>query len=225
MLAPMERAREGVLTAVAMIVSAGVLIIANPDVTAVASTADGVVILPNTLTTLAVDDQPIERQIGGLVQNVFRQIRWTLRTMGWMFWRALDWWGSWIRSLAFSLAVAVVAALADGGLVTAWRGEGIRSLLTYSALMLYVYTRLLFSGGVNLAPKLLLVGALIYGVVRRDLVPDQTLVPGRVEDVIFIAVATRAFVYACPDELVNQYAERAVRLKRRVLASSRTDLS
>jgi uncharacterized membrane protein YkvA (DUF1232 family) len=87
--------------------------------------------------------------------------------------------------------------------------------------MLYVYTRLLFSAGVNLAPKLLLVGALIYGVVRSDFVPDSSLVPGRIEDIVLIVIATRVFVYACPEELVNAYAERAVNLKRRVLSLQR----
>ena len=30
------------------------------------------------------------------------------------------------------------------------------------------------------------------------------------------AIAVRAFVYGCPQELVNEYAERAVTLKQRV---------
>ena len=54
-----------------------------------------------------------------------------------MFWRALDWWGGWLKRGAFSIAVAIVAALADSGLVNAWRAEGLRTLATYSALMLY----------------------------------------------------------------------------------------
>ena len=164
---------------------------------------------------------PVERQVSSFVKGVIKEIRWSFRMLLWMFWRALDWWGGWLKRGAFSLAVAIVAALADSGLVNAWRAEGLRTLATYSALMLYVYGRLLFSAGVNLAPKLLLAGALIYGFVFRDLVPVASFIPGRVEDIVFIVIATRFFVYSCPEALVNQYAQRAVGLKRRVLAPQR----
>jgi uncharacterized membrane protein YkvA (DUF1232 family) len=171
---------------------------------------------------LAADlDQPMEQQVSRFARNVFRQIRWAFRMLRAMFWRAVDWWGGWFKRAAFSLGVVVVAALADSGLVNAWRAEGLRTLFTYSALMLYVYGRLLFSAGVNLAPKLLLVGALIYGVFRRDLVPDRSIIPGRIEDIVLIVVATRTFVYACPEALVNEYAERAVGLMRRFRATQR----
>lgn len=169
-------------------------------------------------------DQPMERQVSGFARSVFRELRWSFRMLRWMFWRAVDWWGRWFKRAALSIGVAVVAALADGGLVNAWRAEGLRTLLTYSALMLYVYGRLLFSAGVNLAPKLLLIGALIYGVFRRDLVPDRAFFPGRLDDIVLIVVATRAFVYSCPETLVNEYAERAVNLKRRVTAIQRARL-
>jgi uncharacterized membrane protein YkvA (DUF1232 family) len=87
--------------------------------------------------------------------------------------------------------------------------------------MLYVYGRLLFSSGVTIAPKLLLAGAVAYGIFRRDLVPDRTLIPGRVDDAVLLVVATRAFVYACPEELIKEYADRAVSFKRRLLSLQR----
>jgi hypothetical protein len=166
-------------------------------------------------------EQPMERQVSSFARRVFREIRWSFRMLRWMFWRGIDWWGRWFKRAAFSIGVAVVAALADGGLVNAWRAEGLRTLLTYSVLMLYVYGRLLFSAGVHLAPKLLLIGALVYGVFRRDLIPDRSIIPGRIEDIVLIVVATRTFVYACPEALVNEYAERAVNLKRRFRAIQR----
>ena len=167
------------------------------------------------------EGQPIERWVSGLVKSVVRGIRWSFKKLRWMFGIAIDWWVAWFRRTGLLFGVAIVALLADSGLVGAWRAEGLRALVTYSSLMLYVYGRLLFSKGVSLAPKLLLLGALIYGVVRQDLVPDRSLVPGRVEDILLIIIATRAFVYACPEELVNEYAERAVSLKRRVLSTQR----
>jgi hypothetical protein len=161
-------------------------------------------------------DQPIERRVGGAAKELVRGVRRYFRTLSWMVGRAADWWGNWLKRASFYIAVAVVAALADASLVNAWRTEGLRALATYVPMMLYVYARLLFSGGVKLAPKLVLLGTIIYGIIWRDLLPDRRWVPGRLEDIILIAIATRAFVYACPEELVNQYAARAVTLRRRV---------
>jgi len=215
MLSRMERMWRAAPGALAALLVTGVLI---PCSAASASGAGSgaLPIVPSALVSLAVDDQPIERQIGTFAKRFLRNLRRTAKMPVWMFWRAVDWWRPWIKRGLFSFGVAVVAALADGGLVNAWRTEGLRTLLTYSGLMLYVYGRLLFSSGVHLAPKLLLVGALIYGVVRRDLVPDRGLLPGRLDDIILIVIATRTFVYACPEELVSEFADRAVMLKRRV---------
>ena len=34
--------------------------------------------------------------------------------------------------------------------------------------------------------------------------PHASFIPGRVEDIVFIVIATRAFVYSCPEALVNR---------------------
>ncbi len=166
--------------------------------------------------TVGFDDQPIERQVGGIAKTVFREVRRAFRMLRWMFWRAMDWWAGWIRRAAFSIIVAIAALLADRSLITVWRTQGLRSFFTHAALMLYVYGRLLFSAKVPIAPKLLLLGAFIYGVVPSDLVPDRRFWPGQLEDMLLITLAVRAFVYACPQESVNEYAERAVMLKQRM---------
>jgi hypothetical protein len=127
------------------------------------------------------------------------------------------WWRGWLQGLLFSIAVASIAVLADRGLVNAWRADGLRSAVVHSALMLYVYACLLFSGGVTLAPKLFLFGALIYGVIEQDLIPDSYI-----EDVVIIVVAARAFIYACPEALLNEYASRAVAFQRRITSVQRS---
>ena len=175
--------------------------------------------LPGLQMTAALDvDESFDQQIGGATKGLFRELRRYWRTLGWMVGKAVAWWGTWVKRGAFSLAVAIVAALADSGLVNVWRSEGVRALTTYVPLMLYVYARLLFSRGVSLAPKLLLLGAIVYGVVRDDFLPDRRLLRGRIEDVILIVVAARAFVYACPQPLVDAFAARAVRWRQRVSA-------
>src|SRR5262249_54047286 len=177
----MGRALQVVLTALAVLLASSVTS-DSPAVTAGAGS--GTIGAASAVRALGGDNQPLERQIRDIARSVLREVRWAMRTVVWMLWRGLDLWGTWLKRAGFSVAVSVVAALADSGLVNAWRGEGLRALARYSTLMLYVYTRLWFSGRVNLGAKLLLVGALIYGVVRHDLVPDSSLVPGRVEDVV-----------------------------------------
>lgn len=169
---------------------------------------------PALAMILLAQDDSLDDQIRGATTGLFRELRRAWRTATWMFGRAFDWWGGWLKRGAFSVAVALVAALADSGLVNAWRLAGLRALATYVPLTLYVYGRLLFSSGVTLAPKLLLLAALLYGAVRRDLIPDRSMVPGRIEDIVLIIIATRAFVYACPEALVEEYADRAVMLRR-----------
>jgi hypothetical protein len=157
----------------------------------------------------------VDGQISGAVKDVIRGVRRSWNTVQWMFSRAAFWWGDWLRRGAFSIAVAVIAALADRGLLNALRLDGLRALIGYVPLMLYVYGRLLFSRGVSLAPKVILLGTLVYGAVRGDLLPDTRL-SGRIEDIILIVIATRAFIYACPEELVDDYAQRAIGFRRRV---------
>jgi uncharacterized membrane protein YkvA (DUF1232 family) len=215
----MERGGAALRTTVAALVVGFVLTVAHQASRASVPASTTTVALPSDLLAPAVEQQPIGRPMKGLVAGGWGVFRSASRMLNRLFWDAVDWWGSWFKSALFSLGVAIAAALANNGLMSTWRVEGVRALATYSTLMLYVYTRLLFSSGVNLAPKLLFVAALVYGVIRRDLVPDSSLVPGRVEDVVFIVIATRAFVSACPEELVNAYAARAVTLMRRERSS------
>jgi len=190
--------------------------LAQPGVAGGLTATDAATRAPALAMTVLTQDDSLDHQIRGATMGLFRELRRAWRAVTWMFGRAFDWWGGWLKRGAFSIAVALVAALADSGLLNAWRLEGLRALVTYVPLTLYVYGRLLFSSGVSLAPKLLLVAALLYGAVRRDLIPDSSLVPGRIEDIVLIIIATRAFVYACPEALVEEYADRAVTLRRRL---------
>lgn len=166
---------------------------------------------------LAVE-QTFNEQIGAATKSFMRELRRYWRTLRWMANKTFARWGMWIRRSVFSVGVVVVAALADSGLINAWRTEGLRVLTTYVPLMLYVYARLLFARGVRLWPKLLLLAAVIYGVLRDDLIPDRRFPRGRIEDIALIAVATRIFIYTCPQPLVDAFAERAVRWRQRVSA-------
>src|SRR5215472_19157813 len=135
----MGRTLASILAALAVLVVGS---IPDSSQAVTAAVASGAVGTQTALAALDMEGQPLERQIGGFMRSVFRDIRWGFRLVGWMAWRAIDLWGTWLQCAAFALAVAVIAALADGGLVNAWRAQGVRALITYSTLMLYVYARL-----------------------------------------------------------------------------------
>lgn len=192
----------------------GLIILARPMVTAAVPPP---LTSGSTLSVSAGQGLPFQKDISRVWQHVVNGgrragIEWIR-----LFQDIAAWWRGWLQGLLLSIAVASIAVLADRGVVNAWRADGLRSAVMHSALMLYVYACLLFSGGVTLAPKLFFLGALIYGVIQQDLIPDSYI-----EDVVIIVIAARAFIYACPEALLNEYANRAVAFQRRI-ASLRTN--
>src|SRR5512140_489510 len=116
--------------------------LAAPAVDALPSGAEDMLEFEAAAVMLAQSDS-IDRQAGGIVKDVIRGVRRSWNTVQWMFSKAAFWWGDWLRRGAFSIAIAVVAALADTGLLNAFRLDGLRALVGYVPLMLYVYGRLL----------------------------------------------------------------------------------
>lgn len=213
MLLPMQMTGTWWPISVVMLVAAGVLVASSPDV----ADAAPMPLAPSALMTLAADaDQPVEKQVGGATKTLLHSFRRSFRLMRWGVQRAFILWAGSFKRILFSVGVAIMAALADGGLISTWRSAGLRTAVNYSGMMLYVHARLLFSNRVHLAPKLLLLGSIVYGAVRRDFVPDRATIPGRLDDIVLIIIATRTFIYACPEALVSEFADRAVDLRRRV---------
>lgn len=156
-----------------------------------------------------------EEQLGGWTRQRLRDIRRTARRVRWLLDRSLSVWWKWFKRSARFLLVALAAALADGQLVAAWRREGIRVIINYVPLMLYVYARLLLSPRVRLIGKVLLVLSITYGVRRSDLIFDGRS-GGMIDDIVLIVVATRFFLYTCSEELVSTYAQSAVGWRGRI---------
>jgi len=162
-------------------------------------------------TWVSVGDspRPLERRIGGWTKH-------SVKATGRIISRSTKFWLRWVqRTLLFGL-FALVVAMADKKLVNAWRLEGLRVLVTYVPLMLYVYIGLLFDRQVRLRWKALLAVTLLYGVARADILPDRDLVPGLIDDVILISIATRVFLSRCPASVVEGHATRALAWHRRV---------
>jgi uncharacterized membrane protein YkvA (DUF1232 family) len=171
-----------------------------------------------SLHGLAFQDETIEQQVGRFTRETVRGIRYWFRRAYRLVTNSLRVWGRWLRRALYPISIALVFLLADPALIAAWRREGLRVLVENVPLMLYVYLRLLFSPRVAVPAKLLLLMAILYGVKRADLIPDRGLVAGRFDDIVVIALATRAFVRACPEEMVERLAAEAVGWRRRMQA-------
>jgi hypothetical protein len=57
----------------------------------------------------------------------------------------------------------------------------------------------------NIARGVLLF-ALVYWLVPLDLIPDNSVVPGFVDDLLIAVSAAKGFIYLCPDSLVARHA-------------------
>jgi uncharacterized membrane protein YkvA (DUF1232 family) len=165
--------------------------------------------------------ESIDRVIGAAAIELRRGLRQFSRTTVVSIKRAFKAWGRYARRGVKFALLALLIGLADGNLLAAWRASGIRVLISYVPLMTYVYTRLLFDRRVYATGKLLLFAALAYGVLRRDLIPDRTLFPGLVDDVVLLTVAVRLFVNWCSDETVYAHASEAIERFGRVAAWQR----
>jgi hypothetical protein len=159
--------------------------------------------------------QTFEERLGSWTRERLRDVRRTARRVSWLFNRSLSVWWKWFKRSARFCLIALAAALADGELVAAWRREGMRVIINYVPLMLYVYARLLLTPRVRLIGKVLLVLSIAYGVRRSDLIFDGRS-GGMIDDIVLIVVATRFFLYTCPEELVSAYAQSAVGWRRRI---------
>ena len=167
------------------------------------------------------DDAEEQSQIGQAGRNVVLGLKRFAKQVYFSLSRVVARWENWMRRLLPFLPIVVVAALADRGLIDAWRSQGIRVLATYVPLMLYVYLRLLLTTKVRIMGKVALGAALAYGLVRHDLITDRIPITGYVDDAVLIVAATRLFLYTCPESLVSSFADAAVRWRRRWAALQR----
>jgi hypothetical protein len=169
----------------------------------------------NAVSSWQPPPKSFEERIGTWTREFLREVRRTGRRVNWLLNRSLSVWWKWFKRSSRFCLIALVAALADGQLVAAWRRGGMRVIIDYVPLMLYVYARLLLTPRVRLIGKVLLVLSIVYGVRRSDLILDRRSI-GLVDDFVLIVVATRFFLYTCPEELVSAYAQSAVRWRQRV---------
>ncbi len=169
---------------------------------------------------LLQDSPPIENRIRLIVRDILREIRRAVKLSKYFITSSPTWW--WIRAkrALWPLVFAIAALLLDSALLAAWKNDGMRVLVNYVPMMLYVYGRLFVSSGTSVVVRLAVVGAIAYGIWPDDFLRDgrwMSIGTGRIDDMILIFVSVRAFVASCPEQLVELYAGRAIALRNRLI--------
>jgi uncharacterized membrane protein YkvA (DUF1232 family) len=171
---------------------------------------------PRLLVAESIDEALGEAAIG--LSRGLRQLGYdTVRILS----RAMNAWGRYARRAVKFVVLALLIGLVDRNLLAAWRSSGLRVLTTYVPLMTYVYTRLLFDSRVRSLGKVVLLGAIAYGVVRRDLLPDRSFFPGLVDDVVLLVIAVRLLLSWCRDDIVYAHATEAIERWRKIATLQR----
>ncbi len=171
------------------------------------------------LPLLQADGPPVERRLRAGVRDIIRDVRRFLKRAVYLVTNSPTWWFRRVKRLFWPAIFAASALFFDTALLAAWKNDGSRVLATYVPMMLYVYARLFVSKGASVITRVGVLVALLYGVWRRDLIPDGRWISigiGRLDDLVVIALAVRAFVATCPEELVRFYAERAIAIRNRI---------
>lgn len=108
-------------------------------------------------------------------------------------------------SVAVFLLIAAFSSVADmrmlrlasreRGALSRYLGYGVR---TFFAVLVDRHT--------PYTARLLLALALVYWLVPFDLIADQSVLPGFLDDVVITVAAAKAFVYLCPATLIATHA-------------------
>jgi uncharacterized membrane protein YkvA (DUF1232 family) len=78
-------------------------------------------------------------------------------------------------------------------------------LLVHLPSFLKLFLRLVKDPRVNLAPKLVVLGALAYLVLPTDLVPDFVPGLGHADDVAVVLAGLKLFLRLCPPAVVQEH--------------------
>lgn len=170
-------------------------------------------------TPFLQESPPIENRIRLMVRDLLREIRRAVKLSRYYITSGPAWWWDRAKHAVWPMAFALSALFFDAALLAEWKGDGLRVLLNYVPMMLYVYGRLFVSSGTSVVVRIGIVLAFAYGVWIDDFIHDgrwYSLNKGKIDDFVLITGAVRAFVVSCPEHLVELYAERAIALRGRL---------
>jgi len=114
----------------------------------------------------------------------------------------------WLRttlSAAVFLGVAAFSSVADLRMLSL-RHEGRGALSRYLGYGMRTFFRLLRDRRTPFLARSVLAMALLYWLVPFDLLRDNSLLPGFLDDIVVAVSAAKGFMYLCPDALVDAHA-------------------
>lgn len=114
-------------------------------------------------------------------------------------------WASLLGSACVFLLVAVVSSVADFRMLALCR-KGPGALARYLGHGTLTFLRILGDRRTPNSARLVLAGALLYWLIPQDLIPDDSMVPGFIDDLVIAVSAAKGFIYLCPDSLVARHA-------------------
>jgi uncharacterized membrane protein YkvA (DUF1232 family) len=141
--------------------------------------------------------------------QAFQALRRGVRHVVWFFRWSTARWAEWLLRAAAFLILAVAMPLLDRELVSTWRQTGWRGVRRVLVLGAAVHMRLLMDRRAPVLGKLAVLVALGYGVVSRDVVPDNFFPVGFLDDMVVVSLASRGFMLLCPQSLVESHANLA----------------
>ena len=98
-------------------------------------------------------------------------------------------------------------AINPSGVIKSLGWGRVFQLLVHLPSFLKLFSRLVKDPRVNLAPKLVVVGALAYVVLPTDLVPDFVPGLGQADDVAVLLAGLKLFLRLCPPEVVQEHVK------------------
>jgi len=131
-------------------------------------------------------------------ENTTRRLQEVLSNAGVLWWPVL------ISTVMFLLVVGVSSA-ADLRMLQS-RHRGALALARYLGRGMLTFFRILRDRRTPNVARLILVAAFLYWLLPMDFIPDQTLLPGFIDDLLVAIVAAKVFIYLCPDALVARHA-------------------
>jgi len=162
--------------------------------------------LPDIRSSTYATTTAVAPGLDGFLHRLITRTERAIDRAGSLFGDAVVVWLWMLLSATLALLVAAVASVADIRMVQL-RRQGLRALPRYVGHGTRMFFRLVRDRRTpNLARSVLVLG-LLYWLLPDDLIPDATFLPGFADDLVIAAVAGKAFMYLCPDALIQRHAE------------------
>jgi uncharacterized membrane protein YkvA (DUF1232 family) len=161
---------------------------------------------PAEIAGIADVSPPIEENLRVGSRQLVRSARWWVRQIFRRVRFALQVWKGWLFRGVILVLIAILAAAIDSELWSHWRLGGWRVIYGYMPSAAVVYLLVLFDRHADQLGRIILVGAIVYGVIPWDLIPDRMGVVGLLDDVIIVSAASRWFMSRNSAALVERHA-------------------